>query len=295
MSIKGGNPSEVLGFVGTIDDPSGASSSELSVIALRRATALQRYKEIQECNDTDFCSQIEAHFGVRPNSHGSKSKFLGGYSSVFDINPQINQNLSGDNVANIQAAPTSSANGKCSFKVADDYGIVMGIYRITPQLDYADCGLDSRNLMVDASDYPIPELDSIGMDTLKVNSLIVKDYPINGNNDLGGLNTSYAFAPRYLDFKLSFDRFSGAFLSNLRTWVTGQQMDILQKAASSAPVGGSLGQFIYNLLYCPPKLCANVFVNNQYDGIDNDQFMVGSFIGCSVKRKLSVYGLPYSN
>ena len=274
---------------------SASSASELSVIALRRATALQRYKEIQECNDTDFCSQIEAHFGVRPNSHGTKSKFLGGYSSVFDINPQINQNLSGNNVANIQAAPTSSSGGKCSFKVSDDYGIVMGIYRITPQLDYADCGLDSRNLMVNASDYPIPELDSIGMDTLKVNSLVVKDYPINGNNDLGGLNTSYAYAPRYLDFKLSFDRFSGAFLSNLRTWVTGQQMDILQKAASSAPVGGSLGQFIYNLLYCPPKLCENVFVNNQYDGIDNDQFMIGSFIGCSVKRKLSVYGLPYSN
>lgn len=272
-----------------------SSSSDLSIIALRRATALQRYKEIQECNDSDFCSQIEAHFGVRPNSHGHKSKFLGGYSAVFDINPQINANLTGDNVANIQAAPTATGNGSCRFKVADDYGIVMGIYRITPQLDYADVGLDSRNLMVDAADYPIPELDSIGMDTLKINSLIVKDYPVNGNVNLGGVNTSYAYAPRYLDFKLSFDRFSGAFLSTLRTWVTGQQIDLLTKAAASAPVGGSVGTFIYNLLYCPPKLCANVFVNNAYDGIDNDQFMIGSFIGCSVKRKLSVYGLPYSN
>lgn len=274
---------------------SDGTSSDLSIIALRRATALQRYKEIQECNDSDFCSQIEAHFGVRPNSHGSKSKFLGGYSAVYDINPQINQNLTGDNIANIQAAPTASGNGSCRFKVADDYGVVIGIYRITPQLDYADVGLDSRNLMVDASDYPIPELDSIGMDTLKINSLVVKDYPINGNVDLGGVNTSYAYAPRYLDFKLSFDRFSGAFLSSLRTWVTGQQMDMLQKVAMSAPLGGSVGYFLYNLLYCPPRLTANVFVNNAYDGIDNDQFMIGSFIGCSVKRKLSVYGLPYSN
>ncbi len=269
--------------------------TDFSILALRKATALQRYKEIQECSDSDFCSQIEAHFGVKPNSHGSKSKFIGGYSSVFDINPQVNQNLTGNNVANIQAAPTSSSNGCCSFKVADDYGIVMGIYRITPQLDYAECGIDTRNLMVDAADYPIPELDSIGMDTLKINSLVVKDYPINGNVDLGGVNTSYAYAPRYIDFKLSFDRFSGAFLSNLRTWVTGQQIDILEKASASAPVGGSVGQFIYKLLYCPPKLCANVFVNQNFDGIDNDQFMIGSFIGCSVKRKLSVYGLPYSN
>lgn len=278
----------------SVNDSSGLTS-ELSIIALRRATALQRYKEIQECNDSDFCSQIEAHFGVRPNSHGTKSKFLGGYSAVFDINPQINQNLAGDNIANIQAAPTATGNGNCRFKVADDYGIVLGIYRITPQLDYADVGLDSRNLMVDAADYPIPELDSIGMDTLKINSLVVKDYPINGNANLGGVNTSYAYAPRYLDFKLSFDRFSGAFLSTLRTWVTGQQLETLEKYITQTPVGGSYGNFIYNLLYCPPKLCANVFINNAYDGIDNDQFMVGSFIGCSIKRKLSVYGLPYSN
>lgn len=277
------------------DIPKGSLQADFSILSLRKSTALQRYKEIQECNDTDFCSQIEAHFGVKPNSHGSKSKFIGGYSSVFDINPQINQNLTGNNVANIQAAPTSSSNGRCSFRVADDYGVVMGIYRITPQLDYAECGIDSRNLMVDASDYPIPELDSIGMDTLKINSLVVKDYPLNGNVDLGGVNTSYAFCPRYLDFKLSFDRFSGAFLSNLRTWVTGQQLDVLEKASASAPVGGSVGKFIYKLLYCPPKLCANVFVNQSYDGIDNDQFMVGSFIGCSIKRKLSIYGLPYSN
>ena len=294
LNLQTSNPHEVMGFVGKLSNVDG-SSSELSIIALRRATALQRYKEIQECNDSDFCSQIEAHFGVRPNSHGTKSKFLGGYSAVFDINPQINQNLAGDNVANIQAAPTATGNGNCRFKVADDYGVVIGIYRITPQLDYADVGLDSRNLMVDAADYPIPELDSIGMDTLKINSLVVKDYPLNGNVDLGGVNTSYAYAPRYLDFKLSFDRFSGAFLSTLRTWVTGQQMDALMQAASSAPVGGSVGSFIYHLLYCPPKLCENVFVNNAYDGIDNDQFMIGSFIGCSIKRKLSVYGLPYSN
>jgi hypothetical protein len=290
-----GNIRDGFGKILTDVSISQNSSSELSVIALRRATALQRYKEIQECNDSDFCSQIEAHFGVRPNSHGTKSKFLGGYSAVFDINPQVNQNLTGDNVATIQAAPTASGNGSCRFKVADDYGLVIGIYRITPQLDYADVGLDCRNLMVDAADYPIPELDSIGMDTLKINSLVVKDYPVNGNVDLGGVNTSYAYAPRYLDFKLSFDRFSGAFLSSLRTWVTGQQMDLLQKAAASAPLGGSVGGFLYHLLYCPPRLTENVFVNNAYDGIDNDQFMIGSFIGCSVKRKLSVYGLPYSN
>lgn len=276
-------------------DGGSSDNAVLSILALRRATALQRYKEIQECNDADFCSQIEAHFGVKPNSHGSKAVFIGGYSSVFDINPQINQNLAGDNVANIQAAPTSNGTGKCHFKVGDDYGVIIGIYRITPQLDYANVGLDSRVLMTDAADYPIPELDSIGMDTYKINDLHSIDAPLSGDSDLHGLNTSYGYVPRYLNWKLSFDRFSGAFLSTLKTWVTGQDAERLGIITASAPIGGSSPLTTPWLLDCPPSLCDNIFVNQNHDGIDNDQFMIGSFIGCSVRRKLSVYGLPYSN
>ena len=254
----------------TVPVPNGSPS--LSILALRRATALQRYKEIQECNDADFCSQIEAHFGVKPNSHGSKAKFIGGYSSVFDINPQINQNLTGDNVANIQAAPTSNGNGHCKFKVGDDYGVVIGIYRITPQLDYAGIGLDSRVLMTDASDYPIPELDSIGMDTLKVNDLYKADAPFFGHENLGGVNTSYAYAPRYINWKTSFDRYQGAYLSSLRTWVTGQDSAMIKSYADISTVGGSMQSLTSDLLYCPPKLIDNIMVNNKHDGIDNDHY-----------------------
>jgi hypothetical protein len=106
--------------------------------------------------------EIIIYKDVTPADNGSKSVFLGGYSSVFDINPQVNQNLTGDNVANIQAAPTAQGNGSFHFK-ARDYGVIIGLYRITPQLDYAQLGLDRKLLMTDAADYPIPELDSIGM------------------------------------------------------------------------------------------------------------------------------------
>jgi hypothetical protein len=46
---------------------------------------------------------------------------------------------------------------------ADTYGVVMGIYRCTPVLDYAHVGVDRTLLKTDASDFVIPELDSIGM------------------------------------------------------------------------------------------------------------------------------------
>ena len=81
-------------------------SGELSIIALRNALAAQKYKEIQLANDVDFQSQVEAHFGIKPNDKDENSLFIGGSSSMININEQINQNLSGDNKATYGAAPS---------------------------------------------------------------------------------------------------------------------------------------------------------------------------------------------
>ena len=277
-------------------------SSQLSIIALRKATALQRYKEIQNCHDADFVDQIKAHFGVTPPDNGEKSVFLGGYSSVFDINPQVNQNLTGDNVANIQAAPTAQGNGSFHFK-ARDYGVIIGLYRITPQLDYAQLGLDRKLLMTDAADYPIPELDSIGMQETLPSEIFTTDIGSLFSDSTGILTLDsmvkggIGYAPRYAEWKIAHDSYQGAYLSTLKTWVTGQDVDAIyhwfhylgndtlsDKFASTTPY----------LLVCKPSLCRNIFVNNNfYGGVDNDQFMVGAYISVTAKRNLSRYGLPY--
>ena len=41
----------------------------------------------------------------------------------------------------------------------------MCVYRAVPQLDYAHVGIDRNLFKTDATDFPIPELDSIGMQT----------------------------------------------------------------------------------------------------------------------------------
>lgn len=299
MNIQGMNPNEVLGFVGTLHNNS-AVSSELSIIALRKASALQRYKEIQNCHDADFVDQIKAHFGVTPPDNGEKSLFLGGYSSVFDINPQINANLTGDNVANIQAAPTAQGNGSFHFK-AKDYGVIIGLYRITPQLDYAQLGLDRKLLMTDAADYPIPELDSIGMQETLPSEIFTTDIGALFSDSTGLLfldsmvKGGIGYAPRYAEWKIAHDSYQGAYLSTLKSWVTGQDVEAIynwfhylgndtleDKFATTTPY----------LLICKPSLCRNIFVNNNFfGGVDNDQFMVGAYISVTAKRNLSRYGL----
>ena len=134
----------------------------MSVAALRQAYAAQKYKEIQLANDVDFASQIEAHFGVKPKHADDTSYFIGGSSSMIDINPIVNQNLSGDGQANYKASPIGNGSSKIKF-TADTYGVVMGIYRCTPVLDYAHIGIDRTLCKTDASDFVIPEMDSVGM------------------------------------------------------------------------------------------------------------------------------------
>ena len=98
----------------------------LSVLSLRQAYAAQKYKEIQLANDVDFASQIEAHFGVKPKHADDTSYFIGGSSSMIDINPIVNQNLSGDGQANYKASPIGNGSSKIKFTADTNGSIVTG-------------------------------------------------------------------------------------------------------------------------------------------------------------------------
>lgn len=273
-----------------------ALSGSLSIIALRNALAAQRYKEIQLANDVDFQSQVEAHFGIKPNDKDENSLFIGGSSSMININEQINQNLSGDNKATYGAAP--QGNGSASVKfTAKTYGVVIGIYRCTPVLDFAHLGIDRTLFKTDASDFVIPEMDSIGMQqTFRCE--VAAPAPTNdefksfvGFSDAPDMSETYGYAPRYSEFKTSFDRYNGAFCHSLKSWVTGINFDAMRSeiwntwGAINAP----------NMFSCRPDIVKNLFVVQSTKNSDDDQLYVGMVNMCYATRNLSRYGLPYSN
>lgn len=277
-------------------DPSSGSPS-LSVIALRNALAAQKYKEIQLANDVDFQSQIEAHFGIKPSDKDENSLFIGGSSSMININEQINQNLSGDNKATYGAAP--QGNGSASIKfTAKTYGVVIGIYRCTPVLDFAHIGIDRTLLKTDASDFVIPELDSIGMQqTFRCE--VAAPAPYNdefpafrvedGSNP--DMSETYGYAPRYSEFKTSYDRYNGAFCHSLKSWVTG-----INFAAMNDNLANTWGAInAPNIFACRPDIVKNLFVVSSTNNSDDDQLYVGMVNMCYATRNLSRYGLPYSN
>lgn len=279
--------------------PSGSITSSLSIVALRQATALQKYKEIQLANDPDFESQIEAHFGIKPKHDMYKSRFIGGSSSMIDINPVVNQNLvSGqnqDNQAVTKAAPTGQ--GGASFKfTADTFGVVIGIYRCTPVLDYSHVGIDRTLLKTDASDFVIPELDSIGMQQTFQCELFAPTSQITASASdkrKYDMSRTFGYAPRYSEYKVSFDRYNGAFCDTLKSWVTGFNTHIFDSDRWN-----DMSHFIISvpqLFVCRPDIVKDIFTLQTYHDSNDDNLYVGMVNMCYATRNLSRYGLPYSN
>lgn len=273
-------------------------SGNLSILALRQATALQKYKEIQLANDADFVSQIEAHFGIKPKHDADTSIFIGGSSSMIDINPQVNQNLADWSQTNAyKGAPTGSGSAKMKF-TADTYGVVMGIYRCTPVLDYAHVGVDRTLLKTDASDFVIPELDSIGMQQNIQGEVIMptyyKDEGAFSDFTDNDVRLSYGYAPRYAELKTSFDRYNGAFCFGLKSWVTGLNVEQLHKQLYQAGEKFHMLNAV-ELFNCRPDIVSSIFLNTETLVTDDDNLYVGLVNMAYVVRNLSRYGLPYTN
>ena len=276
-------------------------SGQLSIAALRQATALQKYKEIQLANDSDFVSQIEAHFGVTPKHSDTVSYFLGGASSMIDINPQINSNLADWSQSNaIKAAPIGQGHGKIKF-TADTYGIVLGIYRCVPVLDYAHVGVDRTLLKTDASDFVIPELDSIGMQQSILGEIMMPSYHDGSVGLIAGSGyhvrptDSFGYAPRYAEYKTSFDRFNGEFCFSLSNWVTGLNLERLFKLTYGQISTNDFSKVLAPELFnCRPDLVKSIFLNEKTRLTKDDNLFVGLVNMAYVIRRLSRYGLPYS-
>ena len=72
-------------------------ASKFTVLALRQAEALQRWKEISQSGDSDYREQIRKHFGVKlPQALSNMCTYIGGISRNLDISEVVNNNLAAE-------------------------------------------------------------------------------------------------------------------------------------------------------------------------------------------------------
>jgi hypothetical protein len=287
----------LVGFSGQLT----ASDSSLKISALRSATALQKYKEIQNSNDPDFANQVLAHFGIKPKVDARVSIFIGGDDKTLSINPQVNTNFVDGGLPDIKAIGIGDLSAGCKF-TATTYGMIIGIYRAVPQLDFSRVGIDRNLFKTDATDFPIPELDSIGMQTQYRSELsapligICKDFSdVSTSVASIDMSATYGYAPRYAELKSARDYYEGGFCGAYASWVTGYDESFLRLwrrnlgSQSVANYGG-----IDDLFKCRPSLLYPIFVNQWSGTVNDDKLLIGSVNTCVAVRPFSMYGLPYS-
>lgn len=267
--------------------------SQFTVLALRQAEALQRWKEISQSGDSDYREQIRKHFGVNlPQALSNMCTYIGGISRNLDISEVVNNNLAAEgDTAVIAGKGVGAGNGSFTY-TTDEHCVVMCIYHAVPLLDYTITGQDGQLLVTDAESLPIPEFDNIGMEVLPMTQIFNSSKASVVNLFNAGYN------PRYFNWKTKLDVINGAFTTTLKSWVSPVTESLLSGWFGFGYHEGDANEntrvvLNYKFFKVNPAVLDPIFGVAADSTWDTDQLLVNSYIGCYVARNLSRDGVPY--
>lgn len=297
FSTVGTSPTTASGTA-TKNLPAFDTVGDLSVLVLRQAEFLQKWKEITQSGNKDYKDQLEKHWGVSVGDGFSElCTYLGGVSSSIDINEVVNTNITGSAAADIAGKGVGVSNGEINFNSNGRYGLIMCIYHCLPLLDYTTDMLDPAFLKVNATDYAIPEFDRVGMQSMPLVQLM---NPLRSMADASGLVLGYV--PRYIDYKTSVDQSVGGFKRTLNSWVISYGNESVVNQVSlpvdappvepSEPVP-SVAPMNFTFFKVNPNCLDPIFAVNANSDISTDQFLCSSFFDIKSVRNLDTDGLPY--
>lgn len=270
--------------------------ASISILALRRAEAAQKWKEVTLCSDEDYASQIEAHHGKKVSPLLSDSvSWLGSVEVNLDINEVVNTNITGDNAADIAGKAVQSGSGSVSFQGNGLAGYLCCVVHTLPIVDYITSAPDFSTLLTDATDWPIPEFDRIGMEPVPV---VRGLNPVLENKGTPPISpeTYFGYAPRYFDWKTALDYSMGAFATTLKHWIVPfDDEQLLEAAGTLFPNNPNVEEDSINAGFfkVSPRSLDMLFAVEVDSTLDTDQFLNSCFFKISAVRDLDPDGLPY--
>lgn len=269
---------------------SGTLESKFSVLQLRAAECLQKWKEIAQANGQNYAAQVKAHFGVSPNlitSH--RATRVCGFDGSIDISAVENTNLSSDEaIIRGKGIGGYRVNKPETFETTE-HGVLMCIYHAVPLLDYAPTGPDLQFMTtVDGDSWPVPEMDSIGFEELPSYSLLNTNevQPVKEPRPFG-------YVPRYISWKTSVDVVRGAFIDTLKSWTAPIGQDYLKIYFDNNNVPGGAHFGFYSWFKVNPSVVNPIFGVVADGSWNTDQLLVNCDFDVRVARNLSYDGLPY--
>ncbi len=281
LGLETGDPEQTSGildatYLGSSSGQSWKTDSGtlgLSILLLRQAEALQKWKEITLSGDLDYKTQLQKHWNVNVSEDNSyMCKYLGGIANNLDISEVVNTNLdSPDSEAEIHGKGVSASNGNINFS-SHQYGLIMCVYHCKPIIEWNANNLLPRMLTkTKATDYAIPEFDQIGMESV-LRGQFIYNAAQNWSSPIG-------YAPRYIDYKTTVDVVHGEFQDSLKPWVIPHTL--------SMTFGSDIN---FKTFKVDPAVLDNMF---GVAASEADQFRCTAYFDIKTVRNLDRDGLPY--
>lgn len=259
-------------------------NSDLSALSIRATEYLQRWKEVVQFSSKDYSDQMAAQFGIKaPEYMGNHCHYIGGWSSVININEVVNTNLdTASSQASIAGKGISSNSGHTlTYDCGAEHQVIMCVYHAVPLLDWNLTGQAPQLTVTAISDFPQPAFDQLGMQSVPA---------LNLQNNPGRVVTgALGYNLRYWPWKSSIDTVHAGFRANAAYQSWAAPLDGWQVLTSS-------GTWSYQSMKVRPQQLNSIFVP-QVDSVNCsvafDQLLCNVNFQVYAVQNLDRNGLPY--
>jgi hypothetical protein len=259
-------------------------NSDLSALSIRATEYLQRWKEVVQFSSKDYSDQMAAQFGIKaPEYMGNHCHYIGGWSSVININEVVNTNLDTDSSqASIAGKGVSSNSGHTiTYDCGAEHQVIMCVYHAVPMLDWNLTGQAPQLTVTAISDFPQPAFDQLGMQAVPALNL--------QNNPGRSVSGALGYNLRYWQWKSNIDTVHAGFRANAAYQSWAAPLDGWQVLTSS-------GAWSYQSMKVRPQQLNSIFVP-QVDAsncsVAFDQLLCNVNFQVYAVQNLDRNGLPY--
>lgn len=261
-------------------------NSDLSALSIRATEYLQRWKEVVQFSSKDYSDQMAAQFGIKaPEYMGNHAHYIGGWSSVININEVVNTNLdTNSSQASIAGKGIGSNSGhQITYDCGAEHCVIMCVYHAVPLLDWASTGQSPQLLCTNIVDFPQPAFDQLGMQPVPATAMC------NSKNMTGSNTANIGYNLRYWQWKSDIDRVNGAL------------RPLLAYQSWAAPLGGEnlltrTGTWNYKSMKVFPQQLNSIFqpqITTSTCSVAQDQLICNVNFQVYAVQNLDRNGLPY--
>lgn len=239
---------------------------------LRRAFAIQKWLELAARAGSRYKENIKAFFGY-DTSDGrlQRPEYIGGSKQNVVISEVLQTSETTENSpqANMSGHGLSAGSGQQASYFCEEHGFIIGIMSVLPKTGYMQ-GIPRQFSKFTPYDYYWKQFANIGEQEIKGKELYYD------NDDEEGNESTFAYIPRYAEYRYVPSRCAGDMRTSLLFWNLDRKFD-------------NRPELNTDFIYCKPENTTRIFA---VEDPDTDPLIAHIFVKNWARRPLPLFGTP---